>query len=61
MLRCVTFSALACALCSALGFGKVVALNSSVESFFLAMAALSATVLISSYDAYETQSVPTED
>ncbi len=30
-------------------------LTSSVESFFLVVAALSATVLISSYDAYETQ------
>ena len=61
MLRCVMFSALLCAMCSALGFGKVVALTSGVESFFLAMAALSATVLISSYDAYETQGVESDE
>lgn len=61
MLRCVTLSALLCALCAALGFGKLLPLTSGVESFFLAMAALSATVLISSYDAYETQGVETDD
>lgn len=61
MLRCVMTSALLCALCSALGFGKVVPLTSGMASFFLAMAALSATVLISSYDAYETQGVETDD
>ena len=55
MLRLVGASALLCVLCAALGLGKVVQLTSGVESFFLAMAALSAMVLISSYDAYETQ------
>ncbi len=57
MLRWIGFSALLCVLCAALGLGKVVPLTSAVENFFLAMAALSATVLFSSYDAYETQAV----
>ena len=38
-----------------MGFGQVVPLTSGIENFFLAMAALSGTVLVSSYDAYETQ------
>jgi hypothetical protein len=55
MLRWIGISALLCVLCAALGLGKVVPLTSTVENFFLAMAALSGTVLFSSYDAYETQ------
>ncbi len=60
MLRCVGLSAFLCAFCMAIGFGKIVTVTSGVESFFLAMAALSATVLISSYDAYETQAGVTD-
>ena len=62
MLRLVGFSAFFCVICAALGLGKVMPLTSGVESFFLAMAALSATVFISSYDAFETQAaVDTDD
>ncbi len=57
MLRWVGFSALLCVLCAAIGLGKIVTLTAGVENFFLAMAALSATVLFSSYDAYETQAI----
>lgn len=61
MLRWVGLSALLCVVCAAVGLGKVVPLASGVESFFLAMAALSGTVLISSYDAYETQATMSDD
>ncbi len=57
----VGWSALLCVLCAAVGLGKIVPVTSGVESFFLAMAALSGTVLISSYDAYETQAGPNDD
>ncbi|WP_131115362.1 hypothetical protein [Lichenihabitans psoromatis] len=60
MLRFIGLLALLCVVCITLGMGKVVQLTSGVENFFLALAALSATVLISSYDAYETQSATTE-
>ncbi len=55
MLRWVTLSAVLCVAFACLGLGQVVPLASGMQSFFLAMAALSGTVLISSYDAYETQ------
>lgn len=61
MLRLVGVSAFLCVGCVAIGLGKVVPLGAGVESFFLAMAALSGTVLISSYDAYETQPAHVED
>ncbi len=61
MLRLVGVSAFLCVACAAIGLGKVVPLGGSVESFFLAMAALSGTVLISSYDAYETQPAHADD
>lgn len=60
MLRWVGLSAILCVLCAAVGLGKVVPLAPGVENFFLAMAALSGTVLFSSYDAYETQAVATD-
>jgi hypothetical protein len=56
MLRLVCLSALLCVVCATLGLGKIVPLTSGLENFFLALAALSATVLIGSCDAYETQS-----
>lgn len=56
MLRWIALSATLCVLCAAVGLGKVMPLTAGVENFFLAMAALSGTVLFSSYDAYETQS-----
>lgn len=55
MLRWVALSAFLSVAFACLGLGQVVPLAGSVQSFFLAMAALSATVLFSSYDAYETQ------
>ena len=55
MLRWVALSAGLSALFVALGLGQIVALTPSMQSFFLAMAALTGTVLVSSYDAYETQ------
>ena len=57
MLRLMAISALLCVTCAALGLGKLFPLTTGIESFFLAMAALSGTVLISSCDAYETQAV----
>jgi len=56
MLRLVGLSALLCVGCATLGLGQVIPLTSGVENLFLTMAALSATVLVSSCDAYETQS-----
>ena len=61
MLRWVVSSAFLCVMCAALGLGKIVPLGSSIEGFFLAMAALSGTVLVSSYDAYETQDSDNQD
>ncbi len=61
MLRWVCLSAVLCAIFAALGLGQVVPLASSMQSFFLAMAALSGTVLVSSYDAYETQATEQDD
>ncbi len=55
MLRWIGWSALACVLCATLGLGKVVPLAPGVQNLFLMLAALSATVLFSSTDAYETQ------
>ncbi len=60
MLRLVGLSALLCVVCAALGLGKIVPLTSGLENFFLTVAALSATVSIGSYDAYETQAIPAE-
>lgn len=61
MLRWIAVSAVTCVGCVAMGLGKVMPLTSGIESFFLAMAALSGTVLVSSYDAYETQAVDRDD
>ena len=61
MLRWIAMSAITCVGCAALGLGKVMPLASGVESFFLAMAALSGTILVGSYDAYETQGVDSDD
>ena len=55
MLRWIGLSAGLCAVSSALGSGKVIHLTAGIEGCFLVVAALSAMVLISSYDAYETQ------
>ena len=55
MLRWIGLSAFLCVAFVCLGLGQGTGLSSGVQSFFLAMAALSATVLISSYDAWETQ------
>lgn len=57
MLRWMGWSALACVVCATLGLGKVVPLGHGLENLFLTVAALSATVLFSSTDAYETQVV----
>ncbi len=61
MLRWIGISAFICVCCAALGFGKILPLTNGLESFFLAMAALSGTVLVSSYDAYETEVAPIDD
>ena len=61
MLRLLASSAFICIGCALLGLGKLVPLTSNMESFFLAMAAMAATVFISSYDAYETQAPLSED
>lgn len=61
MLRWIGLSAVLCVLCAAFGLGKIMPLTAGVENFFLAMAALSGTVLFSSYDAYETQSAGIEN
>ena len=61
MLRWVILSAALCAAFGSLGLGAVVPLASGVQSFFLAMAALTGTVMVSSYDAYETQAADTDD
>jgi hypothetical protein len=61
MLRWICLSAVLCAIFVSLGLGEVVPLASGVQSFFLAMAALSGTVLVSSYDAYETQAIERDD
>lgn len=61
MLRWIAMSAVTCVGCAAIGLGKVYPLASGVESFFLAMSALSGTILVSSYDAYETQGIDRDD
>lgn len=61
MLRWIAMSAVTCVGCAALGLGKVYPLASGVESFFLAMSALSGTILVGSYDAYETQGIDRDD
>ena len=55
MLRLTGVSGALCVICSALGPGKVVPLAAGTEDLFLVVAALSATVLFGSSDAYGTE------
>lgn len=61
MLRWVAISAISSVTFAALGLGQIVPLAPGMQSFCLAMAAFAGTVLVSSYDAYETQDAPAED
>ena len=55
MLRWIFSLSALCVVSAAMGFGKIVPLASSLEGLCLAVSALSATLLIGSFEAYETQ------
>lgn len=56
MLRWITALLGTCLVSGAAGLGLVGPVQGSVRNWCLALTALSATLLISSFDAYETQS-----
>lgn len=60
MLRWIVALASLCAVSAVIGFGHVVPLASTLSSFCLIVFALSATLLIGSFEAYETQAVRVE-
>ncbi len=55
MLRLMLALAALCAGSAAMGFGKVMPLPTTASGLCLAVFALSATLLIGSFEAYETQ------
>ena len=57
MLRWILALAALCVGSAALGFGHVTAIDGRMSSLCLAVCALSATLLIGSFEAYETQAV----
>ena len=57
MLRWMSALAALCVGSAALGFGHVTPVDGRVSSLCLAVCALSATLLIGSFEAYETQAV----
>lgn len=60
MLRWIIALSVLCAGSAAMGFGHFVPLASTLSSLCLTVFALSATLLIGSFDAYETQAVLVE-
>jgi len=60
MLRWILALFTLCVASAALGFGKIVPLPGASASICLAVFALSATLLIGSFEAYETQAVRAE-
>ena len=60
MLRWIISLTFLCAISAAIGFGHFVPLASTLNSLCLMVFALSATLLIGSFEAYETQAVRVE-
>lgn len=60
MLRWIVALSLLCAASAAVGFGHVVPFASTLSSLCLMVFALSATLLIGSFEAYETQALRVE-
>ena len=61
MLSLIAASGALCVSCSTSLLGKVVPLAAGIENLFLVVAALSATVLLGSSDAYETDASAVSD
>ena len=57
MLRWILTLAVLCTASAALGFGQVMPVGGGTSGLFLAVFALSATLLIGSFEAYETRAV----
>ena len=57
MLRWILALAVLCAASAALGFGQVMQVGATASGLCLAVFALSGTLLIGSFEAYETQAV----
>ena len=60
MLRWIIALTVLCGVSATLGFGQFVPLASAPSGLFLAIFAVSATLLIGSFEAYETQGVRVE-
>ena len=60
MLRWIIALSVLCTASAAIGFGKIVPAASPISSVSLAIFALSAVLLISAFDAFETQAVPSD-
>jgi hypothetical protein len=61
MLRWIVMLAALCFVSAALGLGQFIPMASSMQSFFLILTAVSAMLLISTCDAFETQAVRVRD
>lgn len=61
MLRLITLLLGTCLVSAAAGLGLVGPVDASARSWCLALTALSATLLVSSFDAYETEQAVTVD
>ncbi len=55
MLRWIFALTSLCAITATIGFGRIVPISSTTAGLCLAVFALSATLLIGSFEAYETQ------
>ena len=60
MLRWIIILALVCSISAIVGLGLIVPVQGSVQGLLLALTALSATMLVSSFDAFETQASTAE-
>ncbi len=61
MLRWITLLSGTCVASGAAGLGVIGQVDGTARGWFLALTALSATFLISSFDAYETETTTTND